>query len=162
MNKMDRSSARASGNADRGACMVFWRSVVAFVLSGVQLTGCAPVYMRNAHVEFPPQAPLAVENAILQALAGRRWIAEKREPSVIIGTLNIRTHQAIIEIDYTDAGYTIRYVDSTNLDYRVNRWGDDVLINRHYNWWIENLVHDINAALGAIKNPAQFKVTPTS
>ena len=158
---MDGPSAGGSGNADRAACQVFWRSVAAVVLSAVQLTGCARVYMRNAHVECPPQAPLAVENAILQALAGRHWTAEKREPGVIVGTLNIRTHQAIIEIDYTDAGYTIRYVGSTNLDYRVNHWGE-VLINRHYNWWIEYLVHDINAALGAIKNPAQFKVTQTS
>jgi hypothetical protein len=117
--------------------------------------------MRNAHVEYPPQASTAVENAILQALAGHRWSAEKRQPGVIIGTLNIRTHQAVIEIDYNDTAYTIRYVDSTNLDHRVTRWGY-TRINRHYNWWIENLVYDINANLGSIKNPTWFKVTPTS
>jgi hypothetical protein len=120
------------------------------VLAGLLLLcvmGCrtAPIY--NPHVEFPPRDPSTVEQAILKALANRGWLAKQEGPGVIIGTLNLRSHQAVIHIEYTADSYSIRYVESTDLLYERKSDGEEV-IHRNYNSWISNLVHDINTVLG--------------
>ncbi len=117
------------------------------VVPALVLEACrtAPIY--NPHVAFPSRDPNAVEQAILKALANRHWLASQEAPGVIVGTLNIRDHQAMIRIEYTETSYSIRYADSRALMYERKANGQEV-IHRNYNGWIKNLVHDINASLG--------------
>lgn len=115
----------------------------------IVLAGCA-ARLETPRIDFPPRDVGSVKSAILKALDHRRWLADDKAPGVIIGTLNIRTHQAVIEIDYNDSAYSIRYLDSTNLGYR-RRWGH-AEIHQNYNLWIAYLVKDIEWYLG-LKTP---------
>lgn len=109
--------------------------------------GCrtAPIY--SPRMTFPARDPATVEQAILKGLANRRWLATQEGPGVIIGTLNLRGHQAIIRIEYTADSYAIRYAGSTNLLYERKSNGEEV-IHKRYNAWMAYLVRDINALLG--------------
>ncbi|MBI1814891.1 MAG: hypothetical protein HYR72_07935 [Deltaproteobacteria bacterium] len=117
------------------------------VLLALIVTACraAPIY--NPRIEFPARNPDTVEQAILKALANRRWLATKDAPGVITGTLNLRSHQAVVRIEYTDNSYSIRYAGSTELLYQRKPNGEEV-IHQNYNSWVKNLVRDINTSLG--------------
>ena len=124
------------------------RTVVVFLLLLALVAGAcrtAPLY--QPHVTFSARDVGSVEQAILHALANRRWLAKQEGAGVIIGTLNLRTHQAVVRIEFTADSYSIRYVDSKELLYERKANGDQV-IHQHYNGWIAYLVKDINAGLG--------------
>jgi hypothetical protein len=59
----------------------------------------------------------------------------------IVGTLALRTHLAVIDIAYDTKAYSIRYKDSSNLDYTGTS------IHNNYNGWIENMDKAIRAQL---------------
>jgi hypothetical protein len=122
-----------------------WRILIAVLLLGVIGCRTAPIY--NPRVTFSARDPATVEQAILQALANRQWLAKQEKPGVIIGTLNLRSHQAVIRIEYTADSYAIRYVGSTDLLYQRKSNGEEE-IHKNYNSWIANLVRDINTQLG--------------
>ncbi len=71
----------------------------------------------------------------------------EKGPGEIIGTLNIRTHQGVIRIDYNDSAYSIRYVDSTTCVTTGTTWGNE-RIHGNDNGWIKNLDNDIDSQLG--------------
>lgn len=119
---------------------------VALLVAAIAV-GCTTVPIYTPRVDFPPRNLEIVEVAILKALANRQWLAQKKGPGEIIGTLNIRSHQAVIRINYNDSAYSIRYVDSTDLRYRTDIWGRE-RIHGNYNGWIKDLVSDINTLLG--------------
>ena len=54
-------------------------------------------------------------------------------PGRFRGTLDLRSHQAVVEIPYDTRRFTIRYVTSTNLD------ASPGMIHRNYNGWVQNL-----------------------
>jgi hypothetical protein len=56
----------------------------------------------------------------------------------------LRTHVAVVDIDYDQRAYNIRYKDSTNLDYT------GTTIHRNYNGWVENLDKAIKAQLAGL------------
>jgi len=60
-------------------------------------------------------------------------------PGAIRGTLNLRTHQAVVDIPHDTQRFGIRYVSSSNLDY------DGTGIHRNYNSWVQNLQNAIMA-----------------
>ena len=63
-----------------------------------------------------------------------RWLADAAAGSgQDRGTLLLRDHRAVVDIDYTPRTYSIRYKDSSSLDY------DGSSIHKNYNGWIENL-----------------------
>ncbi|MXP64236.1 hypothetical protein E0493_12865 [Roseomonas sp. M0104] len=111
-------------------------------VAGLGLAGCArtaPIY-NVSHADFVGSAPLAVRSEqIRRAGAGLGWIMEDEAPGVIRGTLNLRTHQAVVQITYTPTDFSLRYVDSTNLNY------DGAMIHRNYNGWIQRLEQHIIA-----------------
>jgi hypothetical protein len=51
------------------------------------------------------------------------------------GTLRLRTHVAVVGVDYDPSKYSIRYKDSTNLRYDA----ETGVIHKNYNSWIQNL-----------------------
>ena len=67
------------------------------------------------------------------------------KPGEIIGTLNVRSHQAIVTIPYTSKTYSILYKDSSNLKYDA----DKQTIHGNYAGWIQRLDGAIRSRLTA-------------
>lgn len=84
-----------------------------------------------------------VEQAILTGMAVRGWRPRTRQPGLITAELNLRQHQAVIEIPYDHTQYAIRYVSSDNMD--ESKSGER--IHRNYNRWVRNLDADIQKKL---------------
>ena len=78
-----------------------------------------------------------VQKAIMRACRERGWVPKVVRPGTIEARLTARSHQALVEITYTDNSYAITYKDSENLDY------SDGSIHRNYNKWVVNLSNTI-------------------
>lgn len=80
------------------------------------------------------------------------------EPGIIDATLHLRTHVAVVRIDYDRDSFSVKYVRSENLNHERRPDGTEV-IHPNFNSWVENLIGDIAAALaqgqgiGAIGDP---------
>lgn len=115
--------------------------VISAVLAGA-LGACArtaPI-LQETGADFVGQATLAQRaDQIRLAGAGLGWQMESHGPGLIRGTLNLRSHQAIVDIPFDTRRFSIRYVASTNLDY------DGAVIHRNYNSWVQNLRNAIVA-----------------
>ncbi|MGY3904565.1 hypothetical protein ACW5XF_19195 [Aeromonas lusitana] len=83
-----------------------------------------------------------VGNAIINGGISKGWVMKKEQTGVIRGQLNVRKHQAVINIPYTAHDYSINYVSSINLD--DNGKGS---IHRSYNRWILGLNQAIQTEL---------------
>ena len=86
-----------------------------------------------------------MKKAIIAAGAGLGWAMNSTEPGHIVGTLNVRSHGAVVDIPYTTESYSILYKDSTNLKYSSSG-----TIHSNYNGWIQNLNRAIKANLAAL------------
>ena len=125
-----------------------------FVLMGlaiIMLAGCAtphPVRNINAEPVSGPGGRAAsldeVGKAILRAGGTLGWQMQLMEPGYILGTLKLRSHVAIVDIRYTTKNYSIKYKDSTNLNY------DGTNIHSNYNGWISNLDRAIKTQLATL------------
>jgi hypothetical protein len=93
---------------------------------------------------IPPQPGLtmeAIEKAILRAGLTLGWQMVPKGPGQVEGVLNLRKHQAVVDITYDMKAYNITYKNSTNLDFNpANR-----TIHSNYNGWIQNLEKGIRA-----------------
>jgi hypothetical protein len=92
-----------------------------------------------------PPNPLAtmenIEKAILRAGLTLGWQMVPRGPGKVEGVLNLRKHQAVVDVLYDTTSFNIMYRTSTNLDYvEANR-----TIHSNYNGWIKNLEKGIRA-----------------
>jgi len=118
------------------------------VLAGIviaMLGGC-----RSAGIYNVSAAPVVankvvsmddVQKAIIRAGAGLGWQMKPVEPGLIVGTLTLRTHMAMVNVKYDTKIYSITYKDSSNLDYT----GDS--IHKNYNGWVTNLDRGIQSQL---------------
>jgi hypothetical protein len=106
---------------------------VLVVAVGVTACRAAPVY--NVESErFIGNATLAQRaDQIKRAGAGLGWAMEDISPGVMQGTLNLRSHKAVVLINYTPSNFSIRYKDSANLDYTGTE------IHKNYNGWVQRL-----------------------
>lgn len=82
-----------------------------------------------------------IEKAILRAGMTLGWQVTPKGPGLIEGVLNLRKHQAVVEITYDTKSFNIKYKNSVNLDY-VEK---DKTIHSNYNGWIQNLEKGIRA-----------------
>jgi hypothetical protein len=99
----------------------------------------APIY-NVSNASFVGHGSMAQRNQqIKRAGAGLGWIMEDVGPNLIRATLNLRTHQALVDIRYDQGGFSMRYANSTNLDY------DGTMIHRNYNGWVQRLEQHIIA-----------------
>lgn len=117
-------------------------AVAAFVL----LTGFGPGAPVRDVVSAPippnPAATMeAVEKAILRAGLTLGWQMTPMGPGRVEGVLNLRRHQAVVDITYDTKAYNITYRTSTNLDYDAAKR----TIHSNYNGWIQNLEKAIRA-----------------
>jgi hypothetical protein len=110
-------------------------------------SGCrsAPVYnVPSAGFVTPANTQrtlTGVRDAIVRAGKGLGWQMEDVAPGRLVGTLRLRSHVAVVDIDYTLSNYSIKYKDSQRLLY------DGQTIHRNYNNWIRNLDRAIQREL---------------
>ena len=126
---------------------VFRALLLGFVLAA-SVAGCrtAPVLnVENAPVVAnKPPTMKDVQDAITRAGVALGWKIEPVKPGLMQGTLNLRTHTAVVEIPYSTTAFSIKYKDSVNLNYT----GDS--IHSNYNGWIQNLEKGIATQLKAL------------
>ena len=85
-----------------------------------------------------------VSNAIQRAGAGLGWQMLQDAPGHILGTLKLRSHVAVVDVNYDLKAFSIKYKDSTNLNYTSTS------IHNNYNGWIQNLDNAIKAQLTSL------------
>jgi hypothetical protein len=119
--------------------------VVAAVLALV--AGCSSRPVMNVTAEPVVVAPGKtatsenVRDAILRAGSSLGWTMRPTAPGVINGSINLRNHSAVIDVEYNTRSYNIVYRSSTNLD------ANNGQIHKNYNGWIENLNNAIRREL---------------
>ncbi|HKQ35719.1 MAG TPA: hypothetical protein VJT11_10485 [Nitrospiraceae bacterium] len=123
------------------ACLVV--AVVAGCRGGGQIYNVKDAPVQTATGKEP--SPEDVQKAIIQAGAALGWTMAVVKPGEIMGTLNIRSHQAIVTIPYTSKTYSILYKGSTNLKYDA----DKQTIHENYAGWIQRLDGAIRSRLTA-------------
>lgn len=84
-----------------------------------------------------------VQKAIIGAGVALTWQMVLVQPGEIVGTLNVRSHQAVVSIPYTTKNYSILYKGSNNLKYNANKQ----TIHESYLGWIQRLDNAIRARL---------------
>ena len=62
---------------------------------------------------------------------------------MLVGTILLRNHTAVVEIPYSANDYSVKYRSSANLNEANGN------IHKNYNGWIQNLTRGINAQLSA-------------
>lgn len=104
------------------------------------LTACSTsrplTNLNNHNIEYLVNGNKSVDDvkiSIIQAGQVLGWQMQPTAPGVIRGTLNLRAHQAVVDIPYNTKSYSIIYVSSVNLDY------DGQTIHRSYPRWVNNL-----------------------
>jgi hypothetical protein len=84
-----------------------------------------------------------VRGAIVRAGASLGWQMKDESPNMLVGTILLRNHTAVVEIPYSANNYSVKYRSSTNLNESNGN------IHKNYNGWIQNLTRGINAQLSA-------------
>jgi len=116
----------------------------------VTIAGCArtgPIYNVNeapvATASGKAMTAAQVRSAIMAAGAALGWQMADAGPGKLVGTLNLRTHQAVVDIPYSSKSYSIVYRSSQNLNEANGT------IHTNYNGWVQNLDRGIRANLAA-------------
>lgn len=86
-----------------------------------------------------------VTKAIVEAGAGLTWTMAIVKPGQIVGTLNLRSHTAVVDITYNTKTYDITYKNSVNLKYNAEK----NTIHENYRGWVMNLDNAIKGRLTA-------------
>lgn len=114
--------------------------ITAFVTTGC---GTGPIYnVQNSKIDNQKSSE-TVYVAIKDAGQSLGWKITKVKPGVAEGKLYLRTHLAVVRIDYSSSAYSINYVSSQNLDYNAQKRK----IHTNYNGWIQNLEKAIDIRL---------------
>jgi hypothetical protein len=137
----------------RRAFMHFLRAfcvVISILLAGF---GCTAdiVNVKDAPVKTLSGKELTLDQttkAIVLAGMGLKWQMEVSKPGHIVGTLDLRSHEAVVDIIYNTKIYSITYKSSKNL-VLVDGNGN-TKIHPNYNGWIENLDNAIRTQFVAI------------
>jgi hypothetical protein len=85
-----------------------------------------------------------MESAIIGGETGPGWRMMPQGPGQIEGVLSLRDHRAVVTVNYDTKSYSIKYKDSSNLNY------DGKSIHKNYNGWVENLDKAIRSNLAAL------------
>jgi hypothetical protein len=85
-----------------------------------------------------------VRTAIMRAGTTLGWEMAPAQPGLVVGTLKLREHTAIVDVNYTPKTYSITYKNSSNLMF------DGQNIHKNYNGWIQNLDKAIRTQLSLL------------
>ena len=126
-----------------------WVAIVAsvLVLLAVGCRAAIPVYnVTDTPVAASKPNPNLDEvgKAIQRAGVALGWQMKETKPGHMLGTLVLRKHVAVVDVNYSVKSYNIQYKDSTELGY------DGQNIHPNYNGWIQNLDKGIRAQLSIL------------
>ena len=85
-----------------------------------------------------------MKKAIIAAGATLGWNMTEASPGMIEGVLFLRSHVAKVDIPYSTKSYSIKYKDSTDLNY------DGQKIHSNYNGWVQNLDRAIKTQISLL------------
>ena len=118
---------------------------VAFAAAALAACTLRPIFnVKGAPVETPggkPPTLAEVEKAVVRAGSALGWKMQPVRPGVMVGTITLRSHTAIVDVTFDTRTFNITYKDSVDLNY------DGGNIHRNYNGWIQNLDKGIRAQL---------------
>jgi hypothetical protein len=122
--------------------------IIVLLAAAFSLAGCATQEPIRDVVASPVGTPAdpdlsmgEVRTAIERAGRSLGWQMFAEQPGTLSGRLALRSHVAVVEIEFDTAHYSIRYRESTNLD------AADGHIHEAYNEWVEKLDRAIRAEL---------------
>ena len=108
--------------------------------------GCAQFGgRRGAEIQNVENCPVTIvgeqpmKEIVMRAAHQKQWVPQAIEDGTVRCTLNLRAHQVVVDVIYTESTFSIRYVSSENMNY------DETLntINPKYNQWVRNLQREI-------------------
>lgn len=125
------------------------RNFLVAVLAMAVVAGCAgaPVYNVSGSPVNTNSGKASLDDigkASKTAGINLGWQMRDVKPGHIVGTLNLRSHQAVVDVTYNTKSYDIGYKDSSNLNYNGST------IHKNYNSWVQNLDRNIQAQLSGI------------
>ncbi|MBR9728311.1 hypothetical protein ACFOD0_14020 [Shewanella intestini] len=119
---------------------------IVILLFAIILTGCKTIPIPEVKSQ-PVGYNLTqeqVKNAIIKAGFVRDWQIIPVNDTLLRGTLDVRSHQLVVDIPYDSQQYAIEYYSSENLKYH------DGKIHKKVATWIRNLNLDINKSIRAV------------
>jgi hypothetical protein len=99
----------------------------------------------------------AIEKAILDACARRKFKASVVEPGVIEARWERRGHSFEVSIPYTDSAYSIRYKDSVRMDYNAAKNRIDDAYNEYVAGLNEHIEAHLDEALDQLKKTQRIR-----
>ena len=115
------------------------------IFGSLIITGCGTgkIYNVPQHKISKQKSSETVYQAIKSGGQSLGWQVHKIKPGVAQAKLYLRTHVAVVRINYTSSTYSIHYVSSQNLNYDAG----EQTIHTNYNGWIQNLEKAIDVRL---------------
>lgn len=126
------------------------RTIFAALVVAIAVVGCTTAPIMNvddAAVAVPSGKSVTsdqVRTAVIRAGSALGWQIKDESPNVLVGTLVLRKHTAVVEIPYSATTFSIKYRSSINLDEQGG------MIHKNYNGWIQNLTRGINTQLSLL------------
>lgn len=126
------------------------RNVAIALFTVTAVAACArlaPVYNVNDMPVMANRPSLSADDvgkAIMRAGAGLGWQMQSVKPGLMVGTLQLREHTAVVDVKYNAKSYSINYKNSNNLNY------DGQMIHKNYNGWVQNLDKAIKVQLSTL------------
>lgn len=125
------------------------KTTLAVLLVAAAVAGCNTVPILNVNqapvvsAAGKPLSQAQVRVAIVGVGSALGWQMKDAGPNMVVGTIQLRKHIAVVEIPYSASNYSIKYKSSEGLDESGGS------IHKNYNGWITNLHRGINAQLAA-------------
>jgi hypothetical protein len=123
------------------------------LLSRAALLPVLLMLMAAAPLVDPPavDVPAAISQKdamtiLRKTLISRDWVLIKESANEVDGKLNVRTHSITVRFTLGDQKIRFKYLDSVNMDYKLDRRGNPV-IHRKYEGWMNNVVAALNREL---------------
>lgn len=89
-----------------------------------------------------------IRKAFMVGGARRNWNFSEEGPNKLVGKLNVRTHQIVVDIPISEGRYSVMYRDSVNMKYGLE--DGKKVIHPQYNNWVNNLLGDMRAELAKL------------
>jgi len=90
-----------------------------------------------------------VKQAVIRAASGREWAASVKNASTVRATYTKGRHSAVVDVVFSQSSYSIRYVDSNDLNYSTDKDGKPT-IHPAYNKAVTALRQRIDATLRTV------------
>lgn len=151
-------------NIVKGIAQCFLLFIV--IISAAHARSAVPIVNHN-NVAIPVSADRQIpvdqiKQAFIAGGARLGWVFSDSGERQLTGNLNVRNkHSVTIEVNIEPASYSIKYKDSTNMKYGVEKKyvmekgnasiQDVAVIHPFYNNWIDNLIYEVNLELARMR-----------